>query len=261
MTTWTAISTTEHAQSRWKPRENYSNVATRQVLEVFATEIGVVPHHFPLGFVKNGDEFQLVALVGLNKDRNLYVDLKGRWISEYVPASLRCYPFILVDHKEKEDEKVICIDQDCLTDNAEAPRLFNDDGEQDESFVEVMTFLIRCNQDRAATQAACNALANAGVIEAWPLNVQKGEGEGATTIEGLFRVNEAKLNSLEPLKFAGLRESGAFTLAYAQLFSMTQLKLLNRRHQFLALQQQQLDNNEELENFFLDDTSLSLNYN
>jgi len=80
-----------------------------------------------LGFVKQGEDYQLVSLVGLEKDRNLYIDLKGRWLSEYVPATLRCYPFILADHKENEEEKVLCIDQDCITEDTDAPRLFKDD--------------------------------------------------------------------------------------------------------------------------------------
>jgi hypothetical protein len=258
MTSWIAISPTEHADKRWSPRKDFANVANRQVVELFASEISVVAHHFPIGLVKLDDDYQLVALVGLEKDRNLYVDLKGRWIGEYIPASLRCYPFILTDHKEKVDEKVVCVDEDCLTDNADAPRLFKDDGEQEESFAEAFNFLIRCNQDRAATHAACKALADAGVIEAWPLNVQKGEDEGITSIEGLCRINEAKLNSLGAVEFAGLRETGAFTLAYAQLFSMPQLRQLDRRHQFLALQQHQLDNNQKISDSFEADARLTL---
>jgi hypothetical protein len=61
-----------------------------------------------LGFVKQGEDYQLVSLiplVGLEKDRNLYVALKGRWLSEYAPATLRCYPFILADHKENEEDR------------------------------------------------------------------------------------------------------------------------------------------------------------
>jgi hypothetical protein len=258
MTSWIAISSTEHADERWLPRKDFANVANMQVVEVFASEISVVTHHFPIGFVKRDDDYQLVALVGLEKDRNLYVDVKGRWISEYIPASLRCYPFISADHKEKADEKVICIDQDCLTDNSDAPRLFNDDGEQEESLTEVVNFLIRCTQDRAATHAACKALAQAGVIEAWPLNVQKGEDEGITSIEGLCRINEAKLNSLDAAEFSGLRETGAFTLAYAQLFSMPQLRQLDRRHRFLVLQQHQLDNHQDVSDSFEADEKLSL---
>jgi hypothetical protein len=214
--------------------------------------------HNTLGFVKQGEDYQLVSLVGLEKDRNLYVDLKGRWLSEYVPATLRCYPFILADHKENEEEKVLCIDQDCLTEDTDAPRLFKDDGEQDENFTEVFNFLIRCNQDRVATQAASNALAGAEVIEAWPLNVQKDGEEGVTTVEGLYRINEAKMNSLVAAEFAGLRETGAFSVAYAQLFSMPQLRQLYRRHKFLALQQSQLDNNQEVSDSFPENESLSL---
>ena len=105
MPSWTAISPTEHVDSRWLSRKDFANAANLQVVEVLASEIGVVPHRYTLGFVKQGEDYQLVALVGLEKDRNLYVDLKGRWLSEYVPATLRCYPFILADHKENEEDR------------------------------------------------------------------------------------------------------------------------------------------------------------
>ncbi len=198
----------------------------------------------------------MVALLGLEKNRNLYVDLKGNWLSEYIPITLRCYPFALIDHDNQEGEKTICIDQDCFTDDSDASPLYKNDGEKDESFIEAINLLTRCEQDRATTQEASNALFDCGVIEAWPFNVRI--GEDVTQIEGIYRINEAKLNSLEPLKFAGLRESGAFSIAYAQLFSMTQLSLLIRRYQFLALQKHQLDSNEEISSSILDDESLQI---
>ena len=258
MTSWTAISQDEHKDKHWLPRKDFSNVSSMQVVEVYASEISVVPHQFSLGFVKLNEGYRLVALVGLERDKSYYVDVKGRWIGEYVPATLRCYPFIFTDHHEKEDLKVICIDQECLTDDVEAPKLFKEDGDQEDLFSEMFNFLVRCNQDRDVTQAAVNALTKADIFEAWPINVQKGGEDKVIAIEGLFRINEAKLNSLQKEEFSSLRESGAITLAYAQIFSMPQLKQLNRRFEFLALQQHQLDNDQAVADTFPAEVSLSL---
>ena len=48
---------------------------------------------FPLGFVASGEEFILVAVLGFETDRNLFVSPTGQWIAHYVPAAIRSYPF------------------------------------------------------------------------------------------------------------------------------------------------------------------------
>ena len=246
MTSWTAISPAEHADSRWLPRKDFAFAANKQLVEIFVGELKTVLHYYAVGFVKQDEAYQLVALVGVEKDRSLYVDLNNEWTCEYVPASLRGYPFMLADSERQEDEKVLCIDQDYLTDDSDAVRLFKADGEQDDSITETLNFFVKCDQDRRTTQAACQALADAGVIEAWPLNVARGDDENSLSIEGFYCINEAKLNSLDTAVFAGLRETGAFHLAYAQLFSMNQLTQLSRRSEYLATQQQQIGTDQEV---------------
>ncbi len=61
-------------------------------------------------------------------------------------------------------------------------------------------------------------LADAGLIEPWPLSVR--EGEATKQIDGLFRVAESRLNELTDDAFSALRRTGALPVAYAQLFSM-----------------------------------------
>ena len=56
-------------------------------------------------------------------------------------------------------------------------------------------------------------MTEAGIIEKVPLNVQKDEEKSVTSIERLYRFNEAKLNPLNATEFAALRETGAFTHA------------------------------------------------
>tara|TARA_B110000971_G_C19902336_1_gene450558 strand:- start:233 stop:421 length:189 start_codon:yes stop_codon:yes gene_type:complete len=53
-----------HAEYRWMPRQDFANIANAPVVEVFAAGINAVVHHFPIGFVKLGDDFQPITLVG-----------------------------------------------------------------------------------------------------------------------------------------------------------------------------------------------------
>ncbi len=229
MNSWIAISPDEHANKYWKVREDFSNCSTQQVVEIFTTELSIALHHYTLGFVSLGESFQLVALVGIDGKRNLYVDHKDRWMCEYVPASLRCYPFILADNPEKEGESVLCIEAGSLSDDTKDFRLFDLEGNKHVSLEEALNFLTQCHQNRTTTQATCDAITASGILEPWPLNVSGTDGQNIFSIEGLHRVNEAKFNSLEESALTNLRNAGAFPVIFGQLFSMTQLKQLVRR--------------------------------
>ena len=51
-------------------------------------------------------------------------------------------------------------------------------------------------------------------------------------MEGLFRIDEEKLNRLEAVELGELRQCGALPLAYAQLLSMSQTDHLSRRLEY-----------------------------
>ena len=96
----------------------------------------------------------------------------------------------------------------------------------------MLELLSQVERSRMATQAAVDALAAAGLIQPWPLNIQQGEQNVPVT--GLYRIDEAALNALENEAFLTLRRSGALLVAYAQLLSMNQLAVLQRLIQIQA---------------------------
>jgi hypothetical protein len=83
-----------------------------------------------------------------------------------------------------------------------------------------------------------NALADAGLIMPWKINLK--QGEKVVPVESLFCIDEAALNKLDDEDFLAVRKGGGLALAYAQLLSMKQFALLERlgklRGQILAQQ-------------------------
>ena len=77
------------------------------------------------------------------------------------------------------------------------------------------------------------SLAEAGLIESWPLELEV-DGK-KTAINGLLRVNEQALNRLDNEAFLKLRKTSALNLAYAQIMSMGQIA---RFQQLMQLRQQ-----------------------
>ena len=96
-----------------------------------------------------------------------------------------------------------------------------------------MEFLQQVEGNRMSTDLAMASLADAGVIEPWPLEV---DADGKkTALGGLHRIKEAALSSVDDETFLKLRKTSGLPLAYAQLMSMGQI---GRFGQLVKLRQQ-----------------------
>jgi SapC len=234
MPKWTALSSGEHAAHYWRPRENYAFAASMQVIEIFMQELSLLLPYYAFGFTINpqNKKFQMVALLSLGGEKNLYIDKQEQWWCKEVPAALQSYPFSVASGPQ--DERVICIDESHLTLEPNENPLYNSAETLSEKVVSVVEALSKMDADRQRTQNAVDALATAELIESWPLTVNGGESEGGTTIAGLYRINEAALNELARSDFNKLRASGALVLAYAQLFSTNQIRQLGERAELRA---------------------------
>ncbi len=76
-------------------------------------------------------------------------------------------------------------------------------------------------RSRRTTDVAVAALAEAAVIQPWPIKPKAEQGDRAIT--GLYRIDEAALNALADDVFLKLRKASALPIAYAQMLSMGQL--------------------------------------
>lgn len=257
MTQWIAVSRTEHADSHWRPRQGFGFAADLQVVAILIAELSKLLPHYVLGFVRNGDQYQPVALVGLGGERNLYVNKENKWLCTYVPATLRGYPFTLADNDS--GEPILCINESQLTEDQTAPPLFDSDGNLTSRTTHIFDFLGQCHANRILTQAACAALESCELIEPWPFTINRGENNEPLAINGLCRINEQALNALDGRQFAELRKSGATALAYAQLFSRNQIDQLAQRAEYIG-KEIESTSSRDLDDFFQDGGSLNLDF-
>jgi hypothetical protein len=131
---------------------------------------------------------------------------------------------------------VLCIDADSelVKDEGGEESFFGVDGKPSAAVQAVFGFLATAENNRALTTVAVQALAEAGVIVPWDLQVP--EQEGPVRVRGLYRVDMGLLQRTDDGVFLELRKAGALILAYAQVFSMNLVPLLSR----LATLQKQL---------------------
>ena len=123
---------------------------------------------------------------------------------------------------------MLCVDEDAglaAEDDAAAPAFFDATGNAGPETKAVMDLLAQIERYRAATERAASLLAAAGVLRPWPLPSIVGSTESALT---LHRVDEQALLALDPGQYDALRGTEAFALAYAHLFSMGRLKVLEQ---------------------------------
>lgn len=106
---WQALSKEKHLNSGWRPTTHFKHALQTNVVPVVVAELSHVLPFYPLAFLKAPQGgYQLVALLSLKANTNLFVTPQGRWVTPYVPSVLRSYPFNLM--KNQNGNFVLAVD-------------------------------------------------------------------------------------------------------------------------------------------------------
>jgi hypothetical protein len=223
------VSRTRHAASRWRSADGYGFASRETVVVLSAAEVAQAAVALPLAFVQQGGGYVAVAVLGVRAGENLLVAPDGQWRGAYVPAVLRAHPFALT--QAADGQRLLCVDEDSdlvSVNGADASGepFFAADGEPSPALAERLNFLRQLDASAASAQKACAELQAQNLIQPWNITYRGPEGE--QPIAGLFQVDEAALGRLPDEAFARLRPCGALPMAYCQLLSMQNLRLLGR---------------------------------
>jgi SapC len=225
-----------HQQKFWQRYTSYGFAAKEHLAPLVGAEIAKAIQAMPVGFIKQEERFILVGLMSPVPGQNMFVSSQGQWLGTYIPSALRGYPFRLA-RVEGREELILCINEasGLISDQA-GESFFDDQGQPAPAIKEIMGFWQQIESGRAGTDLAVAALADAGLMTQWPLKVKQGEEEKA--VDGLYTLDEAKLNSLDEDAFLQLRKAQALPLAYAQLLSMGNMDIFQRLSTIHAQQKQ-----------------------
>jgi len=228
MADWITLSRELHKESHWQPRQGYKFASDYTTIPVVINELAKIIPDYVIAFIKRGEgQYEAGAIVRLYGEHSLYINEDSKWVSTYVPAHLRCFPFAMLE--SAEDNFVLCIEKNHLTDNLDCPKVFKRDGELDESVSEKIDLVSAFAKNRQMTQKATQELASFGLIVPWQLSIYWPSLKGSLNVEGLYKIDEEAMSNLNAEEFATLRETGALLVAYAQLFSMSQVDRLMER--------------------------------
>ena len=239
MVHFVAVDPERHAGKGWCHAPVYTFAATQAVAPLVGAEFAMTAVAMPIAFIQQADGYLPVAVLSPVQGRNFFVGPSGQWLGmRYVPASLRIYPFRLA-RREGTEQVSLWIDEDSglIVDadaNPDTSKFFERDGSPSAALNTMWQFVQQVEHARAVTNLAVAALAECRVIAPWPLTVH--DGNQQSTINGLFRIDEAALNALDDETFRKLRKASAMVIAYAQLVSMCTVDVFRQ----LGMLQQQL---------------------
>lgn len=219
------VSRERHAGQYWQRYSSYAFAAKDAVCPLVVQELPKAMMCMPIGFTQAGAGFALVAIQGVAPGECLFVDGAGKWLLDYTPAHYRGYPFMLAS--STDGQQVLCVDEDSgLIGSQPGEPFFDEEGAPVKAVSEVLNFLSQIAANAQATQRICGVLQEHGLIQPWPIAVQGVAGE--QQVAGLFRIDEAALNSLPLEGLDALRSAGALPIAYCQLLSMQHLATLGK---------------------------------
>ena len=228
------VSKERHSSKSWRKVTNFGFASGTNLVPVSSGELSHVTLSYPLVFVADGAQQQtLVAMLGMLPGQNFFLRADGQWIGDYVPAALRGYPFQLVRSEQDEFTLVVNEASGLVADGREGVPFF--DGDSAEPHTEtkaLLNFLHSYHQGLKAAASAVAAIEAAGLIEPWPLNIET--AEGVKPVGGVGRISEARLGALPIEELDRLRQTGGLMVAYAQLFSMQNLRKLQLLAQMKA---------------------------
>ncbi|MBR9726704.1 SapC family protein [Shewanella intestini] len=206
---------------------DFAHVAEQHIVPISLHEIARAVTEYPVVFVKNAEsgEFQSVVMLGLKPGQNLSVK-DGNWQGLYVPAVVRDYPLGLVLNPEIKDKVWIGIREEAKeVSKEEGAALF--DGEKETPFLDGRKkALIEHFEQDQATRSILGFLAEKELLKSQSITVEiAGEKRN---INGLYIVDEEKLNGLSDEDYLALRQRGLLAPIFAHLASMNQINRLAR---------------------------------
>lgn len=250
------VSKDRHGGKTWSRFTSLSFAAGISAVPLVAREVPMAALTMPLAFIRAKDAFTLVGLLSLSPGTNLFVGPDGRWLGDYVPSAFRCYPFQVAKKPGDSQEMVFCVDENSglVFDGGGEEPFFDETGELAKPVMDILEFLKQVEQNRAGTENAVAAMAESGVIADWDLKVKDGDAE--KPVKGLYKIDEKKLAELDDQAFLALKNAFALPIAYSQLLSMGNIRVLVKLAQATA--QQRAGREPELEGFTLVDDRFRL---
>jgi hypothetical protein len=203
---------------------DYSFAKDVAILPLGSQEIPEASKTYPILFAKDVQENIVpVAIMGLRKDRNLFVNDQGEYVQfAYIPALFRIYPFGLAQNNEKYS---LVVDQWALEHYPSSVDLFFDhEGNPSKRAQGIIDSVRTVFSDIENTKKALRVLSEKNLVKQMDISVEMGEEK--FSFKEFFVVDENRLRTLPEKELGKLYKSGVLTMAIFHNSSLGNFKRL-----------------------------------
>jgi len=230
MTQFVVLSNEKHSQLRLKRKAIMAYAATQQAIPIEAVEVSKACANFPVFFMKDHhDEMTLSAIAGFEPGASLFMR-DAKWDATYLPACLQTYPFYLMRSPDDETEYTVGIQEDNPSFSAtDGELLFDGEGKATKHLEHVTNILKGDLTNIQATVKMVTELERLSLFKPVELLIHY-QDNTAKKINGLFTVDDQKLNALPANELELLNKYGFLLVIHAMLVSIYQVNNLVNRH-------------------------------
>ncbi|SFG85648.1 SapC family protein [Neptunomonas qingdaonensis] len=164
-----------------------------------------------------------IALLSLRNEGHDQLNDSGQWKGNYTPAFIRRYPFALTDDKN------ICFDQDYAGFNVDdGEPLFDEEGANTKTLDNIIEFVTNFDVEHQRSREFCDALTEQELLTPFRLQIMTADKQ-PLRMDGLFVIDEKKLESLTDDVVSDWFKEGFIAWAYAHLHSLGALRQLGEQ--------------------------------
>jgi len=225
------LSKEQHSDYFVEPVKNYSFTKNTNSLYIAAVEFLRASKEYPIVFAKSKDDTLFpVVILGLKNNQNLYIDKKGKWLANYIPAYIRRYPFILATSNDEGGNYAVCVDKSFsgFNNKNKGQQLFDSNGGESNILKQSVDFLREYQNHIQLTALFTNNIKELNILEPMRANVKLDDGENLA-LGGFMGINREKLKSLPADKLNELAKSDQLELIYAHISSLDNVNILFKR--------------------------------
>jgi hypothetical protein len=206
-----------HGTLRLNRDSGFRFAAETQFVPLGLSEIELAAHDYPILFTAGAEPLP-IALLGLQEQRNLFLQSNGEWQPDcYVPAYIRAFPFMFVKSTNSEDFRLgMDPSAECLQSEDGEP-LF-ESGQPSAALKEVISFITAHRKDLVAASEFARAMDTAGVLDQEVASIKFASG-AAAVIRGFKLLNRERLEKVNDDTFLEWRRNNWVAPLYAHLSS------------------------------------------
>ena len=214
MTRTTILDNVAHADLRIAHHGGTASDAVNQTL-IFPTEIEAAQREFPILIQRDAEgAWQLVALLGLDRDENLFLDADG-WTARYIPAVHRRGPFLIgMQLRDGMDHPVIHVDLDDPRVGDRGEPLFLPHGGNSPLLDQVADALRMIHEGNAMMQPMFAVFEALGLMAPVSLDIEL-DNQRRYMIANRFTIDADRFGQLDGQDLRALHEAGFLKLAFA----------------------------------------------